>query len=575
MTQPCKINLVFPRFFEAWDYRSYVERGIGGSETCACEAAWRLARRGYDVTVFAWLDEGCDPSWRGTTWLPLEELDAHHDEEALWILFRSPALLDHEFRGVVWHMCQDEDYPGQWTPERAERIDVVMALCEAHAANLRLRHPEIAGKVWVTTNGCRVEQFEALEARGVGPRVPTRLVYASSPDRGLMQCASLAWQFVRELVPEAELHVYYGWDNIEKLLATEGGAKQFAQWAKWRDAWQHLRRQPGLFDHGRVGQEELYEAWLTSGVWWYPTQFTETSCITSMDAQAGGCVPVTSPIWALAENVRHGFLLPGDCWHDPLAHCDHARTAAHVAANPDLQEQLRPEMMAWARRIFHWERVMDQWEAWLRGYPLLDGGKGPYVSCEPSTSAVAQYAFQHRWATGSVLNAGCNIDGSDLRGRPDLDVVNLDVCAVDPGTGRENRVDVLADARDLRAHFADKAFDTVILGDILEHCLEPNALALLKEARRLARERIVITAPEDRRSVAEQQAGGGHEPTGEQVMYADGIVGWHPPGRPLTVGLLGGWLFDAGLNLARHEPIAYDVPGMYGHGVVAAPAGGE
>lgn len=56
--------------------------------------------------------------------------------------------------------------------------------------------------------------------------------------------------------------------------------------------------------HGRVNQRELAEAMLGAGVWFYPTWFSETSCITAMEAQAAGLWCVCPEIAALKETVR-------------------------------------------------------------------------------------------------------------------------------------------------------------------------------------------------------------------------------------------------------------------------------
>jgi glycosyltransferase involved in cell wall biosynthesis len=48
-------------------------------------------------------------------------------------------------------------------------------------------------------------------------------------------------------------------------------------------------------------------------VWLYPTWFSETSCITAMEAQAAGLIVVTSPIAALKETVGpRGYIVEGD-----------------------------------------------------------------------------------------------------------------------------------------------------------------------------------------------------------------------------------------------------------------------
>jgi len=46
-----------------------------------------------------------------------------------------------------------------------------------------------------------------------------------------------------------------------------------------------------------------------------------------------------------------------------------------------------------------------------------------------------------------------------------------------------------------RLPFKDRCFDTVVLGDVLEHCVDP--LMLLGEAKRVCSSRIVVTVPDE------------------------------------------------------------------------------
>jgi hypothetical protein len=56
----------------------------------------------------------------------------------------------------------------------------------------------------VTRNGIDVSRFE-----NEVPKVGNRLIYASSPERGLERLLDL-FPLIRAAVPDAELHVYHG-----------------------------------------------------------------------------------------------------------------------------------------------------------------------------------------------------------------------------------------------------------------------------------------------------------------------------------------------------------------------------
>ena len=528
-----KIRFLAPLHFEKWDYRA-LERGIGGSETNNIETSWHFAQRGYDVKVYAPLDEDCEREWRGTIWAPLEELDP--TEEAVWIMARTTMPLeDTDFNGEVWIQMQDVDVAESkelaWSEKRLNKINKIIALSRAHANHLMREHPQMDDKVCISSNGIRTELFEKLEKQGV-ERNYKKLIYASSPDRGLVQAVLPLWGRIIERIPDAELHVYYGFDNIDKMTLEDNPRAKY--YKKLKEKTFKLLDQPGVFWHGRVGQEELYEAWLSSAIWPYYSDFAETSCICSMESQAGGAIPVTRPFWAVGENVMQGFVVNGSCYDDSLTQSSLVAHTIQLLLNPELQDAIRPQMMYVARSKFSWERIVDQLEVWMNGWP---------------TYAPAQFAFQHRHMQGKTLNIGCNLDATLLRERG---AVNLDIWDVDPNTEWKNPIDILADARDLP--YEDKVFDTAILGDILEHCDDTDAKLMVDEAKRVAN-KVIITCPEDYRGEDEQT------PFDHVKEYTRGISGHHavPMTKKRLLDIIGG-------KYKLCEEIRYDC--MKGFGLV-------
>lgn len=531
-----------PVHFEDWDWRNSVERGIGGSETSHVEMAWRLARRGHEVISYAPIPPDCPGEWRGTFWKRYEEADFTQD--GLWVIYRAPDVLDkfgpRRPDQPRWLMCQDTWYPSM-TPERAAKLDRVLALCQDHVAHLQASAPYLAEKLWLTSNGVKVDLVRELEARGDVPeRNPLKLIYASSPDRGLVVLLDI-FKRAKELVPGLELHVFYGMDNIEKLLA-QGSGWAKASFAGLKAKLDKLLKQPGVHWRGRVSQVGLYREWLSAGIWCYPTDFTETSCITCMEAQALGAIPITRPLWALTDNVRHGIWLDGTPAMDRLVRARYVGEIYRLATTPGLQERLREPMMAWARSYHNWERWVDQWECTLLGLPVVP----------------AQFCFQHKHAQGRILNIGC---ASDPTGFMRRGAVNVDVAPTSP-TGEPNAAHVLWDAR---APFPALlgTFDTAILGDILEHMDGADRAAAIAVAaeRLLPGGRLLITCPFDARPVAAQQAG-----ATEAMTYAPGVHAYHED-VGLTPESLVAACHAAGLQVERTETLDYNFAD--GIGVIA------
>lgn len=356
-----RIYFYSPVAFEPWDWRNSVEKGIGGSETSHVEMAWRLARRGHEVKTYAPVPDDCPGEWRGTTWEPLANAD--FSQPGVWVLYRCPSTVD-EFMlrspktHPVWLLFQDWTYP-DLTPARIARCQRLITLCQSHGRDLRRAYPTGADRIWITSNGLKLDLLEdvELEAAHADTRDPHKIMFASSPDRGLLHVLRSV-ERAREYVPTLHVHAFYGYDNLDKLLERMAGTHQFA-----RDKADVLRYadQPWVHLRGRVDQRTLYREWLSSGLWVYQTNFNETSCITCMEAQACGAVPVFNPVYALGENVRHGIAIEGDAWNDPLTK---ARFAVEIAraSDPAFQQAIRPGMMADARVRYDWENFVTQWE---------------------------------------------------------------------------------------------------------------------------------------------------------------------------------------------------------------------
>jgi len=343
--------------FEKWDWRKPNTTGIGGSETSHIEMAKGLAVAGNRVESCAPIPDDCELiDAVGVPWKDWQlYLEVPYPD--IWVIYRAPRLVDDLPDGAVaWLICQDVDYTGRGndlTPERIEKFSRIVALCETHGAFLRAKYPSAAERVFVSSNGIKADLIRFTESLDIR-RNPRRLMYGSSPDRG-MEFLLDVFPRAKEIVPDLELHIYYGFDNINKL--TKPWIRQNAERLKL------MTEQPGVMVHGRTPQPELIKEWFKAGIWCHPSNFTETSCITCMDAQACGAIPITNPLWAVAENVRHGIFIEGDVSRDYIRN-RYVDELVKLALDPEKQDSIRSEMMPWARDRFAWERFVSQWEAW-------------------------------------------------------------------------------------------------------------------------------------------------------------------------------------------------------------------
>jgi glycosyltransferase involved in cell wall biosynthesis len=294
-----KLDIVFflGHQLEPWTPRTLEANGMGGSETMAWEMAKRLAKLGHRVRVYAHCtDKQCD-DYDGVMWYDEKDF-VGVTCDILICSRRFDAVHAAKFKAaILW--VHDVHVGEAFAPRDAVKFDFIWCLSNWHKEFFCSVYPWLSkDKVEVTRNGIDPQRFSKKL-----PRVPSRAIYSSSPDRGLA-AAVAAWPAVRAAIPDAELHVYYGWTGWEESLKYgENGIPHCSRQAL-AELKEACARTTGVVVHGRVNQRDLAEAMLSASVWAFPTWFSETSCITAMEAQAAGLTCVAPPLAALAETVK-------------------------------------------------------------------------------------------------------------------------------------------------------------------------------------------------------------------------------------------------------------------------------
>lgn len=179
-----------------------------------------------------------------------------------------------------------------------------------------------------------------------------RIVYTSSYDRGLQHLLEM-WPDIKKAVPEAELHVFYGWQLFDKFYADNPASMM------WKAKMVEMMRADGVTDHGRVSQPELVKELKKSGIWAYPTHFGEINCISGLKAQAFGCEPVVVNYAALQETVQFGRKVEGDIYDQETK--DKFKSELIDALRNPMGEEKREDMMEWAKSTYSWDKVAKQW----------------------------------------------------------------------------------------------------------------------------------------------------------------------------------------------------------------------
>lgn len=178
------------------------------------------------------------------------------------------------------------------------------------------------------------------------------LFWGSSYDRGLDNLLYI-WPDIKVMYPDAQLYIAYGWDLFDAL---RGGNPERLEWKKNVE---NLMAQPGITHLGRIGKKELQEVREKCGIWAYPTYFPEINCITALECQESGVVPVTMNDFALNETVGSGVLIDGKI-EDPTVLEQFKKKLIDLMGNYDQWKSEQQKGIKFASK-YKWKNISAKW----------------------------------------------------------------------------------------------------------------------------------------------------------------------------------------------------------------------
>lgn len=183
------------------------------------------------------------------------------------------------------------------------------------------------------------------------------LFYGSNYDRGL-ETLLLLWPRIRERYREARLNICYGWKTFVS------GNEEKPDLMDWVSYMNKLMKQDGVVHHGRLGKEDLRNVRAASGIWAYPTSFPEINCITALECQRDGLVPVTVDRFALKETVGSGTLVEGRM-RDEETWARWLQALFGYMEDKELWQRESEKAKKFARR-FSWDIISRKWEEYFK-----------------------------------------------------------------------------------------------------------------------------------------------------------------------------------------------------------------
>lgn len=322
------------------EYIDFIEGNkIGGTEIISLKLAEQLAKYGIEVYFGGDIRPGFH---NNVEWLDLVSCSSKHFDVAISASYlHFIDTIDCKHRLFWWH---NTDFYGWFNGQDVyksnllndSRIDRHIALTNWHKETIKEKYG-IEKPIEVIGNSIDRKTFKRNLVK-----VRDSFIYSSAAERGLYRLLDM-WSEVRESIPNATLNVFcpgYSQPNVEE----------------WPE---------GVTYHGTVSQEELHDWQMKSEYWLHPTDYEETYCITALEMQYAGVIPITTTVAALNEVVaKRGFLLESAETNDAFINI-----IKDLKASPGLRKTFSDKGYQWAKqqswnlRILDWLKLLKQYES--------------------------------------------------------------------------------------------------------------------------------------------------------------------------------------------------------------------
>jgi glycosyltransferase involved in cell wall biosynthesis/tetratricopeptide (TPR) repeat protein len=365
-----KIGIWTGPAWEPWD-KATVDAGMAGSETWASYLAEEFVRKGFEVRLYNDLKtddkskaiyQEVDGSGECVKYVDHTKMlsDMEYDHLDYFISSRSVLPFNYRLhagkRFVMVHdiwLSHDPSYD-----IKSWMVSGYAYLSDWHKEFLKRHHKIPEDKLFLTANGACENNYKDVDSY----TKKNQAVYSSSPDRGLYQLLKMVPE-IRKEVPDFTLKVAYGFYNWEQAAKSRNDTASLALIDKIKE----LINQPGVEYLGRVSKVELAEHQKESKVWLFPTNFTETFCIGSLENGISKNALITTDLAGLSSTVGSAGVLysPEGLSRDndyPPEFCDKfIKTSIRMLKDEEYRKKWADKAYSKMSGQYSWSKIADDW----------------------------------------------------------------------------------------------------------------------------------------------------------------------------------------------------------------------
>ena len=257
---------------KSWCPTNYIGTGVSGSEIMAMNMAIQFAKNDYKVFLFTNC-ENVEGIYDNVEYIHYTKYEKFLQETYInyLIVLRDPENLKYyEHIEQVYFWIHDILPFGSQFQTHAIKFKKIVCVTNWHKKELLKEYNFPSSMINVIGNSVTFDIDENIK------KIPYRFIYSSDFTRGFDKLLRL-FPKIKERYPLAELYAF-----ISK---------------KYTNPYDYVHIKD------RITQKELMIEYKKSDIWFYPTDFEETYCITALEAQLSECICVCSDLAGLKDTV--------------------------------------------------------------------------------------------------------------------------------------------------------------------------------------------------------------------------------------------------------------------------------
>lgn len=220
-----------------------------------------------------------------------------------------------------------------------DKIDGIIALTNWHKKylidfyNLNLEESE---KVFVISSAIDTNIF-----KGNFKKQKNKFIWTSHGYRGIDKMIEY-FHKIKEKLSDAELYIYR-----DETAFSENILEEF-------------KKYDYIHYGGKLDHEKIPDEFESSEIWFYPTHFTETYCMSAVEAQMSKCICVATDIGALTETIDNRGILIREKLYSEEYEKRAIEEIVNIANNEEIKKYYQELGYKWAKEQT-WENRAKQW----------------------------------------------------------------------------------------------------------------------------------------------------------------------------------------------------------------------